>query len=78
MKLSATNIYEVSKSYTTVDVYQVKAKDEKEAVKLVDEPDSSRYKRSYDSNDYDYVVQIYDDQKPVKLPASLKMRLFEL
>ena len=72
------NVYEVSKSYTTVDVYHVKAKDEKEAVKLVNKPDSSRYKRSYDSDDYDYVVQIYDDQKPVKLPASLKMRLFEL
>jgi len=74
------NMYAVLKSYTTTDVYHVKAKNKKEAVKLVDDPDSSRYHKSFDADitDSDWkVVQLYNNEGPWKPANYIKMRLCE-
>ena len=61
------NVYEVLKSYSVVEVYHVKAKNEGEAVKLVGKQGSSQYHKSYDSLDYDDLVQVYDNEGPWEL-----------
>ena len=61
------NVYEVLKSYSVVEVYHVKAKNEDEAVKLVGKQGSSQYHKSYDSLDYDDLVQVYDNEGPWEL-----------
>ena len=61
------NVYEVLKSYSVVEVYHVKAKNAGEAVKLVDKQGSSQYHKSYDSLDYDDLVQVYDNEGPWEL-----------
>jgi hypothetical protein len=74
------NMYAVLKPYTTTDVYHVEAKDEKEAVKLVDDPDYSRYHKSFDADITDSdieVVQIYNNEGPWKPANYIKMRLCE-
>jgi len=58
------NVYEVLKSYSTVEVYHVKAKDENEAVELVDK--QGRPYKSYDG-DYDDLVQVYHSEGPWEL-----------
>lgn len=63
------NVYEVLKSYSTVEVYHVKAKDENEAVELVDE--QSRHYKSYDG-DYDDLVQVYHNEGPWELAEYIK------
>ena len=57
------NVYKVSRSFTSTNVYRVEAKDEEEAVKLIG-GDSSEYVGYYNScdDDYHHVVQDYDDQ----------------
>lgn len=57
-------VYEVLKSYSTVEVYHVKAKDEDEAVELVDK--QGRLHESYDDG-YDDLVQVYDNEGPWEL-----------
>ena len=59
-------VYEVLKSYSTVEVHHVKAKDEDEAVELVDKHCESRHWRSYDG-DYDDLVQVYHNAGPWEL-----------
>jgi len=61
------NVYEVLKSYRVVEVYHVKAKNESEAVTLVGKQGSSQYHKSYDSLDYDDLVQVYDNEGPWEL-----------
>lgn len=57
-------VYEVLKSYSTVEVHHVKAKDEDEAVKLVDK--QGRLHKSYD-DDYDDLVQVWHEEGPWEL-----------
>jgi len=57
-------VYEVLKSYSTVEVYHVKAKDEDEAVELVDK--QGRLHESHDDG-YDDLVQVYDNEGPWEL-----------
>lgn len=57
-------VYEVLKSYSTVEVYHVKAKDEDEAVELVDK--QGRLHKSHDGG-YDDLVQVYDNEGPWEL-----------